>query len=238
MLLLYWIRFEGRMMEIMRLRATLMALTLGALALAVAPVQALPMTATNSTPALLDGTSTKLKVTLGGGLVTKVTVFVDLTKCSEPMSSPDPSDCTIPNPNPGNSYPEEIVLRLTNPGGIEISLVESFPNPTFDSNFDPDSIRLELTFDQSAAKMIGGAVLPSSGPFKPIESLDLLNGPTIAGDWELFVADTGGGDPLAFHSFTLNVTVDDQQTRIPEPGTMALLGLGLAGLGVLKRRRC
>lgn len=222
-------------MKSKRLRSTLAALAFGTLV--AAPAQALVMTATNSTSALLDATSAIRTVALGGGVVTKVTVFVDLTKCGDDMRTADPSSCTIPSLTAGNSFPEEIVLRLTNPGGIEISLVESFPNPTFDPNFDPNSIRLQLTFDETATDMIGGPVLPSSGTFRPIESLDLFNGPTAAGDWELFVGDTGAGDPLAFHSFTLNVTVDDQQTRVPEPGTLALLGLGLAGFGILRGRR-
>lgn len=223
-------------MKTNKLQTALAALAFAALA--AAPAQALVMTATNSTPALLgDFTSAIRTVTLGGGVVTKVTVFVDLTKCSDNMDNPDPSSCTIPDPLQGNSFPEEIVLRLTNPGGIEVSLVESFPNPTFDPSFDPGSIRLQLTFDETATDMIGGPVLPSSGTFRPIESLDLFNVPTAAGDWELFVADTASGDPLAFHSFTLNVTVDDQQTRVPEPGTLALLGLGLASFGILRGRR-
>ncbi len=42
---------------------------------------------------------------------------------------------------------------------------------------------------------------------------------------------------LAVHSFTYNVTYNTVPTPAPEPSTWAMLGLGVAGLGVVLRRR-
>jgi subtilisin-like proprotein convertase family protein len=50
------------------------------------------------------------------------------------------------------------------------------------------------------------------------------------GDWTLFVADLSGGEAHTLEAWSLTIT------GIPEPGGIALLGLGLAGLALRRHR--
>jgi hypothetical protein len=47
-------------------------------------------------------------------------------------------------------------------------------------------------------------------------------------------ADTGSG-PSSYSTF--NIDVNGILTVVPEPATLALFGLGIAGLGLMRRRK-
>jgi hypothetical protein len=47
-----------------------------------------------------------------------------------------------------------------------------------------------------------------------------------------FLTTTGGGDVFAFDNFTIG---SREQVTVPEPGTLALMGLGIAGFGFARR---
>ncbi|KAI5916021.1 MAG: PEP-CTERM sorting domain-containing protein [Proteobacteria bacterium] len=137
----------------------------------------------------------------------------------------------------------------------------STPNVAFNGNGAPASVRtsdgsnflfnggyfsaawhtgLEVTLEG----LIDGAVTKSTKIVVGIPSIG--NASRFDFDWtidELRITSTGGvqastdlaGDGT--HFVLDNFTFNEQRTSVPEPGALALLGIGLAGLGLTRRRR-
>ncbi|MEO7497134.1 MAG: PEP-CTERM sorting domain-containing protein [Massilia sp.] len=87
-------------------------------------------------------------------------------------------------------------------------------------------------FDDAAAVAInaGFAYAPYSGSFKPEELLAAFNDMDVFGAWTLTAFDNEFGDSGFINSFAITA-------QVPEPGTMALFGLGLAGFAAMRRRK-
>lgn len=94
----------------------------------------------------------------------------------------------------------------------------------------------DVTFDDSAAGTIGTQDF-LIGSFKPqFGALSDFNGTALASLWtldifEIICCETES-DLVAW-----SVTVTTENGQIPEPGTIALFGLGLAGLGLARRKK-
>lgn len=217
-------------------RKQLVALALGCCA--AVPAHALVLSATNSNEVVVDAASATRTVSIGAGIITGVTVTLDFMKCDDPLTTPLPAACPTPAPFPdeGDAYAREIIFRLTSPLGTEIGLVE--PDTYFLGSFgegpNPGG-RIIVTFDDSAGALVGfgGFVTETAAPVEPLTT---LLGEQALGVWTLYIEDDTGADPLGLARFTLDITADPSVT-VPEPATLGLLGLGLAGLGVIRRRR-
>ena len=121
---------------------------------------------------------------------------------------------------------------------LELTLIHGATQVVFFTTGGVDSVgTMDATFDDEA-----GGAFPTSGSvigtFTPgTGALSAFDGQELSGSWTLRIQDIsanpGDGDDLAAWSLFGTTTV------VPEPGTIALFGLGTLGLGglVLRRRK-
>lgn len=173
----------------------------------------------------VDGASATTSLAISaapGERVSDVNVTIDFTKCDDPISNSGACQ------GAGGSFNEEIVFRLTSATGVMVDLVTG---GTY-SGSTPGQ-RVTVTFDDSASSPVGGT--PVDGNFQPVGSLADFIGENPNAVWELFYQDLVGADPLSVNAWSLEITTSS--ASIPEPGILALLGIGLTGIGLRRRAR-
>jgi len=131
------------------------------------------------------------------------------------------------------------LLSISNGGGVNFTF-DPFPGPNdlpggenaLDQFGNPDPFVTTLGF------LSGATAPPPTNGLEPGENLvltfELAGGQTI----DNILAELGDGTlRVGVHLINFASGGSESLTTIPEPGTFAMLGLGILGLGVIARRR-
>ena len=183
------------------------------------------VSSTNTTYGVFDGSEGTRALRIDArGTVRDVNIAVEFSKCDDPPIGPNGTRCL----GSGNPFEQEFVLTLIGPDGTAVDLVQ--PYTTYDGS-GRGAGRVSVIFDDEALRAAGPRI--AAGSFRPAQALSAFDGMNTFGLWTLYLQDFFPADPLEFFSARLDITYDP----VPEPATLAMLGLGLGLMGMRTARK-
>ncbi len=138
----------------------------------------------------------------------------------------------------------DLAIELTSPLGTVRKLIASYNDGGILSSLADYRVDLVGTIfdDEAAVNLLTGVTPAGNSPFPGsfnidhaptvgLSPLSVFDGENTSGVWSLRVMDELGGDSGTLYDWSLEFTAS-----VPEPTTLALMGLGLAGIGWKRRK--
>jgi len=105
---------------------------------------------------------------------------------------------------------------------------------TFDASGSPaNTMSLQAYYDNTNALHGHGTLIGDTGLFASADAFHINSGDTPSGDFSLTLAATINHAGGMFEHSSFNADLNP----LPEPGTILLLGFGLLGLGIIRRKK-